>query len=301
MTTPRNQTPPVSSTSGGEPRPCAEPAPQCEQVIIEVTADRRIAHVGGWDLSLLNEASDEEPRVRDLDLGERLELADPRQVRKLIRTHKSAGNVSPYEVMHAAEITGGRPAREYWLTEADALFIATQSGTKAAVRVTKEMIRVFMLARRGLLGEPPSSDVIARAVAAALAAHVAPMDPAFLARFTALEVQVKASSAPRQYTASPLPPPMQAAMIRCEVREIAAIMVKLGPHRTLKSYQTQVQQMVKGVTGFGGSGATWALAPSETFLHALGFLGTLKSTLNGFVKMPKSTQMQLDIPSDKKN
>jgi hypothetical protein len=53
--------------------------------------------------------------------------------------------------MHAAEITGGRPAKEFWLTEGEALFIATRSEAKGAIAITREMIRVFMLARRGLL------------------------------------------------------------------------------------------------------------------------------------------------------
>jgi len=46
------------------------------------------------------------------------------------------------------------PVTEYYLTESDSLFITTQSGTKAAIQLTKEMIRVFMLARRGLLPQP---------------------------------------------------------------------------------------------------------------------------------------------------
>lgn len=42
---------------------------------------------------------------------------------------------------------------EFWPNEEEALFIATRSKTLVATALTKEMIHVFTLARRGLLGQ----------------------------------------------------------------------------------------------------------------------------------------------------
>lgn len=54
--------------------------------------------------------------------------------------------------MGQTSVKGGRPATEYWLTLESALFIVTKSETPKALALTKEMIRVFILAKQGLLG-----------------------------------------------------------------------------------------------------------------------------------------------------
>jgi hypothetical protein len=124
------------------------------------TALTRTQVVDGWTLGF---TADEEPRIRDIDLAVRLGFERPRNIRQLILRHKRAGNISPFEVCCAVEQTGGRPATEYWLTQAEALFIAAQSQTAIAVAITNEMIRVFLAYQRGELESaaratlPPSS------------------------------------------------------------------------------------------------------------------------------------------------
>jgi hypothetical protein len=133
-----------------------------------VSAIERQFTVEGWTLGTLAEDSEHEPRIQDVELGTRLKLKDPRQIRKLIKGLASAGIISPFAVMHAAEITGGRPAREFWLTEEEALLVATRSDAEGALAITREMIRVFMLARRGLLSQQ-SNDSLTRACLAQIA------------------------------------------------------------------------------------------------------------------------------------
>ena len=60
-------------------------------------------------------------------LARRLGYADPRMIRKLIKSLIATGKLSDSEVVYAAYRTsdeGGRPAKEYHLTEAQALFVS---------------------------------------------------------------------------------------------------------------------------------------------------------------------------------
>lgn len=114
-----------------------------------------IVKVDGWDLRV----EGHEPTIRDLDLAARLGFEDPHKIRALIRRHATAGNIKPFAFMAtAAENERGRPGREYWLTEGDALFVCAKSETERATAITKEVIRVFMLARRQSQAIQPAND-----------------------------------------------------------------------------------------------------------------------------------------------
>lgn len=107
------------------------------------------------------------PRVRDVDLAERLGYAQSRDIRKLIKKLAECGDLSEVAMRATVtriEKTGAirgveeRTVDEYWLTEEEALFVAARSETKVAATILKGIIRVFVLARRGILqpvGKPP--------------------------------------------------------------------------------------------------------------------------------------------------
>ena len=86
-----------------------------------------------------------ELRVHDLDLGRRLGFADPRMVRKLIKSN--AGNLNKINVLYAVEQTsgeqGGRPATEYYLDRRQAIFICMKSETATAIDVQMDIVRVY--------------------------------------------------------------------------------------------------------------------------------------------------------------
>lgn len=99
----------------------------------------------------------DEPRIRDADLGTRLGFARPRVVRELIG--RWGAELGDLDVRRAVRRTfmprGGErieAVEETWLTEEQALFITAKSETPTAVAMLKTIIRVFTLARRGLLG-----------------------------------------------------------------------------------------------------------------------------------------------------
>lgn len=136
---------------------------------------------------------EEEPRVRDLELAERLGYDRPRDVRKLIARMIEEGKFASCHVRDTVSRTwhdgsvlvrrsaeavamprGGereQEVAEYWLTEAQALKVIAKSETKRADQILDEVIRVFILARRGLLPvDSPSAPVLPPATQDALAA-----------------------------------------------------------------------------------------------------------------------------------
>lgn len=96
------------------------------------------------------DGSGDEPRVRDLDVAERLGMADPHSIRVMIRQNwtelAAYGEVS--ERQSETSLRGGRPGREFWLNEGQALTICALSRTPTAARVRKALIDVFMQWRR---------------------------------------------------------------------------------------------------------------------------------------------------------
>lgn len=118
----------------------------------------RTVQVGRWRLEA--SASNNEPQIRDIDLAERLEYEHPRNIRRLIAGLIKKGKLRDVDVRSATERTsmpqGGErevEVNEYWLTEAQALKVIAKSETPAADALLDEMIEVFRLAIRGLLGQ----------------------------------------------------------------------------------------------------------------------------------------------------
>jgi hypothetical protein len=117
-----------------------------------VTAALTIREVEGWPLGF---DIDDEPRIRDLDLADRLGYERPRKIRDLIARLILDEKLND---IHQRPTVGrwpgqvaAQPVTEYWLTEAQALKVAAKSETEPADALLDEMIRVFLLARRGQL------------------------------------------------------------------------------------------------------------------------------------------------------
>jgi hypothetical protein len=88
---------------------------------------------------------DNEPRILDTDLGERLGLARPTNIRGLILT--SMEELEAYGGLHTANAnpgpTGGRPTTAFFLNRQQALLICILSRTERAREVRAEVIRRF--------------------------------------------------------------------------------------------------------------------------------------------------------------
>jgi hypothetical protein len=103
------------------------------------------------DVSITIVPGDGEPRIRDTELADRLDYANVKNFRDLIRTNErylSKINVLRVAPLNPDPITGGRPGREFWLTEAQAIFIVGQSGTPKAKDISVEIAIAFIHYRR---------------------------------------------------------------------------------------------------------------------------------------------------------
>jgi hypothetical protein len=94
---------------------------------------------------------DGEPRVRDLDLAERLGFDRPRDIRKLIERNRSEieGLGTCATVAH---VVRGNPTKELHLNEEQALLVAVLSNAPQAAAVRAMLIRTFVSYRRGQIG-----------------------------------------------------------------------------------------------------------------------------------------------------
>jgi len=103
---------------------------------------------------------EDEPRIQDLRVAERLGFANPLMIRKLIERNwvelESHGVISTVEITTTAK--GGRPGKEYWLIEGQILVVAALSRTPAAAALRKEVIDVYMAYRRGQLEQQTTSN-----------------------------------------------------------------------------------------------------------------------------------------------
>ncbi len=117
---------------------------------------------GAIELSDLRKvADDDQPRVQDIRLAERLGFDRPRAIRQLIERNlvllQRAGSL-PQSPRRVATATGSSPiANEYWLTEQQAIIVCMLSRTPLSDDVKLELSNIFQAWRRGTLA--PISEV----------------------------------------------------------------------------------------------------------------------------------------------
>ena len=101
----------------------------------------------------LNTSLDDEPRVRDLDIAERLGMERPRDIRQLISRNfaelRGYGSTRYRTAMITAGKGAKRKVREYYLNEGQALLICCLSRTEKAAEVRKLLIETYQAHRRG--------------------------------------------------------------------------------------------------------------------------------------------------------
>lgn len=120
---------------------------------MSASAITRTEAVDGWTLGFAGET--DEPRIRDVELGERLGFDRPRDVRKLVARVAKSPTFGAVEVCATvARTSGGRPGSEFWLTEAQALKVIAKCETEKADTILDEVIAVYLAWRRGQVPQP---------------------------------------------------------------------------------------------------------------------------------------------------
>lgn len=224
----------TSTRSGSEAPPVA----------VDVAPDgSRIVRVGAWALSAAS--AEDEPRVRDIDLAERLGYERPRTIRDLVERLVREGKLNDSELRRVVRQTGGRPAEEIWLTEAQALKVVAKSETAKADALLDEVIRVFILARKGLLPVAPAPALGAAVIVDALNKVLAPFAAAMAAqndRLAALEDQVRNAG---------LLSPERTNAIKARVSSVAADLAKFGVEKR-RAASLRIHKRLKMRVGWYG-------------------------------------------------
>lgn len=220
------------------------------------TAITRTEIVDGWTLGFANDA---EPRVRDIDLGDRLGYARPKDIRLLARKHEDAGNINPFHVRAAVALTGAvqRYEDELWFAEADALFLMSQSGTQKSVELTKEMIALFIKLRANAI-ERPAFDLTL--IASIVAAAVTPIADAI----KLLANDQRALRDEMRLLGSGSITGMQRDELATLVTKLAGIRSAMNG-KSLRSCRASIQNQLGGIAKWNGSGRTWATMPASSF------------------------------------
>jgi len=132
--------------------------PTVSEVIGDGEDARRLVRIGAWAFTAWVSKDGDEPLIRDVDLAERLMYGRPRDIRPLIdrlEEHGKIGAVFRRDAGARGKLRGKshetQIVSERWLSEEQALLVATQSNTARAWVLTRHMIRIFVLARHGLL------------------------------------------------------------------------------------------------------------------------------------------------------
>lgn len=110
----------------------------------------------GWELA---RDADGERRVRDLEIGARGGLAQPINVRKVIRSNRAELEAHG-ELVSRREITSGslgKPAEVYWLNEDQSLALVALLRTDRARELRIGLVRLFGALRRRELSIAPTA------------------------------------------------------------------------------------------------------------------------------------------------
>lgn len=109
----------------------------------------------GWSL----DADAAEPRARDVDIAQRAGLAQPRDIRQTIEKNwdelTAHGEIGVCALQ--PQTSGGRPATEYWLNEAQSVALVSLMRTPAARALRIILVRLFVAYRRGQFAPAPLS------------------------------------------------------------------------------------------------------------------------------------------------
>ena len=229
----------------------------------------RLAMVEDWTFVVRESDRDHEPLIPDEVLAERLG-APENDVRALIRRNVEAGHITALSNRRTVRrfTRGGKNRGEmlvdgFLLPEASALFVVTRSDTPKAVELTKEMIRVYMLVRRGLAPAPQALDP---AAAAALA-----LVPGLVAQIKAHRADVATLHA----ELGALRTELATGVVGHEVagREILTPLRQIsllhgGTPGEAKRHRRRFENQLRSLLGFAGPGSSWAVLPRTSLAFA---------------------------------
>lgn len=243
-------------------------------VKIEDQGDRTIVRASGWEMSVWPEAGDE-PRIRDVDAGERLGFSRPRDIRKIIERiwPKNAGLYVRATVARTRMPTGGARETivdEVWLTEAQLLKVIARSETPIAEAILDEMIAVYMAVRRGF-----AQRLVAELVREEVAA-------------------VRASIETRVVEHAPFGSHQRVRVLRLMSATLAGLWTRLDPNTTERAERARAQTKMRAAIGFAPArGHSFDVLTTDQFERAVQWLHA--ETADAERRLPRSVSPQLSL------
>ena len=140
--------------------------PELNSTIVEP----HVVSNGGQALSLYEVSTeDDEPRVRDIDLANRLGMKNPHKIREMIRTHlKKISEINTLLLRDQRHAGNGTTFSEYYLDRRQATFLAIRSNTPASDEVALELVEIYDRWKRGTLPMHPTANLATDASVAIL-------------------------------------------------------------------------------------------------------------------------------------
>ena len=235
--------------------------------------------VDGWDLCSREGA---DWWVRDVELAERAGLARPREIRATIRKIIEEGVIVEASAIQGAATDralflgrktlvpppwdrGHQEVTEYLLNRKAAVLIAMRLRTEKAAELVDAIVTVFLRVADGsLAGEELRA---LREERAALGAELALMKGEMVKLSSkVLDVENALLLGGGQASST------QRGLLRSAKRRVALLYVEAGWSESLRSAFRTLQNGIRVATGWGGSGQSDSLLPSDLFTRAQAYL-----------------------------
>lgn len=188
-----------------------------------------------------------EPRIRDLDLAERLGFSRPRAIRQIVeRNRVEIEGLGPLATLRGK--SRGQEFAEHYLNEEQALLVAVLSNAPQAPAVRAMLIRTFVAYRRGQLEAPAgmtdaeSRKIVGGIVKAVVHKEIAEAIPGLVDRMVEERLQID---------------PRVAALANISVNEILDKEWKVPP-KGRRSIQRKVLNRIKDHCATGAMSGTKA-------------------------------------------
>lgn len=245
------------------------------------------------------EVDGDEARVRDLDIGARIGLAQPRNIRATIKAMEEKGKLPGIQTRMVSvrvarkgrgEVT--MKVKEYWLTRAQALKVIAKCETEVADKILDEVIAIYEAAVDGRLDSATVSEI--------------------LAKFNTLEITLAATRAEvidlrghlAQRTAgtpmNTIGRPKAAAFVKGPIRDIAHKQAVIEGEAWKKCWG-RVQATLRDIVDFTGP---WDMLPEDSLPKVHAYLTSLQKDVNRKLGMrlvtakPKGEQLPIKAASN---
>lgn len=230
--------------------------------------------------------------IRDLDLAEKAELKNPRDIKATIRKAIVDGaigvgsgdaNLTAAVRIETEVITSGKGRPQevpvYYLNEEAALIIVTRLRTPKAIELTKGIVRVFLAVARGQVAVPGP------AAPPDILASIERTMVSLVQRLDALEQR-----------GAGVVGPAVAKHILLTLMQIAALLHRAGQAKSVISARTRLDNRLRGAVGWAGTGASWERLPAMKHGDALRALDSERRVAEGIAEaLGKSRQMTLRV------